>query len=64
MSKKERIKAIEICKNLFRTINTMIKVNVVKSQSTAYESYRASKSKLNKLRESLIKKYNIKKKEL
>ena len=62
---KERGRAIEICKNLNLTINRFKKLkNVVTSRSTAYESSRASKSKLIRLRDNVIKKFKLTEKEL
>ena len=50
---KERSRAIEICKNLKLTINKFKKLKTtVASRSTAFESTRASKSKLTKLRDN------------
>ena len=62
---KERSRATEICKNLKLTINKFKKLKTtVASRSTAFESTRASKSKLTKLRDNVIKKFKLTEKEL
>ena len=62
---KTKNKAIEICKNLNLTIIKLKELkDIIVSKSTAYESSRPSKNKLIKLRNNLIKKFKLTKKEL
>ena len=55
-----KTKAIEICKNLKQTLNTLIGVkHKVESQSTAYENTRAKRNDLLKRKKDLMNEYNL-----
>ena len=55
----DKDKAIEIVENLTNTINNMGDKEQVVSQSSAFKPTRASKSRLKRIREKLIKKYKL-----
>ena len=59
-----RLKAVEICKNLIQTISKMGDDPIYESQSSAYESSRAKKNSLIRIKKNLIKKYKITEKEI
>tara|TARA_R110002051_G_scaffold283778_1_gene345746 strand:+ start:265 stop:453 length:189 start_codon:yes stop_codon:yes gene_type:complete len=53
-------KAIEICKNLTRTLNNLTEVkNKVESKSTAYENTRGKRTDLLKKKKELMTEYNL-----
>tara|TARA_Y100000004_G_C8727675_1_gene332894 strand:- start:204 stop:389 length:186 start_codon:yes stop_codon:yes gene_type:complete len=57
-----RERAIDIVKNLHRTINNMIEVKVIPNDQ--FPGARADKQKLKKIKNNLIKKYKIEKLEI
>ena len=58
-------KAIEICKNLQKTIGDIKSIkNRVESRSTAYESTRANKKNLIKRKKELMEQYSLTEKDL
>tara|TARA_Y100001963_G_C6424857_1_gene284331 strand:+ start:289 stop:507 length:219 start_codon:yes stop_codon:yes gene_type:complete len=59
-----KLKAIEICRNLTQTISKLKDTGGYESQSSAYESCRAKKKHLVRIRRNLMKKYQISKKEI
>lgn len=58
-----RIRAIEICRNLKNTVAKMKPV-VRGFKNEMFESPRASKEKLIKIKKKLFKKYNLKEEEI
>jgi hypothetical protein len=67
---KQRIRALQICINLSRTINKMKEIeekgviNTVSSERTIFKSTRVSKTKLIVIKQDLMKKFKISKKEI
>jgi hypothetical protein len=53
-------KAIEICENLKQTIKKMIPSTQLEHKNETYETPRACKSTLIKIKNKLIKKYKLK----
>ncbi len=58
-----RLKALRICKNLTKTIEGFIPITH-ENEHITFESPRVKKSTLEKVLNSLVKKYNIKTEEL
>jgi len=54
-------KAIEICKNLTKTIKSMTKSSYIKHKNEVFEIPRCNKSALERRRRELINKYSLNK---
>ena len=57
-------KALEICKNLTKTLNKMEEGSIMRYEDTIFERPSISKNKLKYMLDKLMKKYDFKKEQL
>tara|TARA_Y100001973_G_C5209092_1_gene343991 strand:+ start:16156 stop:16341 length:186 start_codon:yes stop_codon:yes gene_type:complete len=57
-------KALEICKNLVKTLKKMKTSSIMRYEDTIFEHPSVSQNKLRSMLEKLMKKYNFKKEQL